>query len=1242
MVETQRYGHLFDRRKPMNGENSGNRPTRLSVLQHYDLLCDEFESAWQAGQRPRCEDFLLRVPDNQQAALLRELLLVEFGYLRQAGVPFDRADYLARFESRRASVEAAWDAHLSQREANVSEDREKSTTLPVGIPPGLAATITSPVLSQRVTETLGTQIGPYRLLQQIGEGGFGVVFLAEQQLPVRRKVALKIIKPGMDTREVIARFEAERQALALMDHPHIARVLDAGTTDSGRPYFVMDLVKGIPITEYCDRNGIATRERLVLFSQVCQAVQHAHHKGVIHRDIKPSNILVTVHDDKPVPKVIDFGISKAISQPLTEKTLHTAFGQIIGTPQYMSPEQAELSSLDIDTRSDIYSLGVLLYELLTGSTPIDANRLRAAGIAEMQRLIREVDPPKPSTRVSTLGEPAKTIARQRGIDARKLRQELAGELDWIVMKALEKNRTRRYDTAHALVQDIDCFLRDQPVAAGPPSAIYKLSKFVRRNRMVVATVTIVASALLAGVASTSWGWLQTRRAYAKTEQTLQQLGMEQERTQQALSALQEEQSRTQTALAAQTRAKSRMWQALEAVSDTVIEEILARQPTLNAQDRAFLRRIQQFYEEIANEEGNSVDATTLRAEALSRLGGVYRTLGDFDSAETILRQSISLSGQIVAARPHSPDPQYCYARQLYNLALVLHTTGRDSDSETALRNAILVLEQLQRDHPGERTYARDLASALAKLAAVVHGARPREAEPWLRKALSLAEASSADERAQSEELDIRVLVRTELAIYLVEHGQLSEAEWLFQAAIDDLKLRVAAAPDAPRERARLANSLVNLSNLLRGKGDYVRAEQIQGESIAIQRQLVVDFPTLPDYRASLANVLSNVALLKSESGQQSAAGVLCKESIELRRKLMTDFPATTEYALSLARALNVLGNIKARDAQFADSEKATRESITIYADLAQRFPDNFDYQHELGMCRVNLATTLVPLGRVTEAASLLQEVRDVLTVLTNRFPSRIEGVELLAGVQDEWANIEWGREKFKEAQKLYEQALETRQRLARDYPDNVDFATKLGGTCCNLGGLFVSAGQLDDGVRWLTKAIETLVPVVEKAPEYATSREFLANAYGNRATALSELARHSDAARDWEGALKFGPPERHTLYRESLALSLARAGEHAQAVQLAEAELLREPKSPARAYQAACIFAISVEYAKDDDPLREQYAARALQLLTELHSTGFFANRSNALKLQHDGELDTLRMRDDFRQFVQSIAPVPP
>jgi eukaryotic-like serine/threonine-protein kinase len=362
----------------------------------------------------------------------------------------------------------------------------------------------SPTLIESPPERVGAQVGRYKLLQQIGEGGMGVVYLAEQLEPVRRKVALKLIKPGMDSRQIIARFEAERQALALMDHVNIARVLDAGTAESGRPYFVMELVHGVPITQYCDDNRLTTRQRLELFVPVCLAIQHAHQKGIIHRDIKPSNVMITLYDGKPVPKVIDFGVAKATQQQLSEQTLFTQYGTLVGTLEYMSPEQAEMSALGVDTRSDIYSLGVLLYELLTGSTPLDQARMRDAAYGEILRMIRELEPPRPSTRLSDSGAALASISAQRHTAPARLTSLMRGELDWIVMKTLEKDRSRRYETASGFAADVQRYLNDEPVQACPPSVRYRFGKFARRKKSALTFTALVIVVLLMFAGSVGW------------------------------------------------------------------------------------------------------------------------------------------------------------------------------------------------------------------------------------------------------------------------------------------------------------------------------------------------------------------------------------------------------------------------------------------------------------------------------------------------------------------------------------------------------------------------------------------------------------------------------------------------------------------------------------------------------------------------------------------------------------------
>lgn len=486
----------------------------------------------------------------------------------------------------------------------------------------------------------GTHIaGRYKLIEAIGEGGMGTVWMAEQKEPVKRKVAIKLVKAGMDSRQVLARFEVERQALAIMDHPHIARVFDGGMTDEGRPFFVMEFVKGVPLTEYCDHAKLSLKERLNLFIPVCQAVQHAHQKGIIHRDLKPSNILICLYDSKPVPKVIDFGLAKAIHQSLTEQTLHTAIGTMVGTPLYMSPEQAEHNNLDIDTRSDIYSLGVILYELLTGTTPLERHQLKEAAYNEILRLIKEVEPPRPSTRLSG-STSLPSIAAQRSIEPKQLSKSLSGDLDWIVMKAIDKERGRRYETTNALAADVENYLSSQPVTACPPSTMYRFRKFAKRYRGLIASGSIVALSLVIGIVGTTWALLQaeTAKAEALAAQDDAQLARNNEKQR----ADAEHQAHLQT-----QRERDRASEAeanTKAFARFLIENILAAPRPEGIQggkgvDVTMVEALRQAEPDIAD-----VFKSQWKAEAMTRhaIGVTWRQLGSYNDAEHQLRSAIEL------------------------------------------------------------------------------------------------------------------------------------------------------------------------------------------------------------------------------------------------------------------------------------------------------------------------------------------------------------------------------------------------------------------------------------------------------------------------------------------------------------------------------------------------------------------------------------------------------------------------
>ncbi|HLN27876.1 MAG TPA: serine/threonine-protein kinase, partial [Gemmataceae bacterium] len=586
--------------------------------------------------------------------------------------------------------------------------------------------------------------GRYKLREKLGEGGMGEVWVADQSEPVQRRIALKVIKTGLDSARLLARFEQERQALALMDHPNIAKVLDAGVSDDGQSYFVMELVKGLSLTKYCDDARLSPKERLELFIPVCQAVQHAHQKGIIHRDLKPSNILIGLYDGRPVPKVIDFGVAKATGPRLSEQSIYTEVGALVGTLEYMSPEQAELNNLDIDTRADIYSLGVVLYELLTGSPPFTRQQLRSAAFTEMLRIIREVEPPKPSARLSS-SDLLPSIAAKRKLEPQRLTRLVHGDLDWIVMKCLEKDRGRRYETANGLALDVLRYLHEEPVLAGPPSARYRLRKFVRRNRGPVLAAAGSAALVLLGIGGLIAGLVALEAEQRHTKEALQQVRVEQRHTAEALDQVQREQAKTQEALLAETAAKAQARKALDILTDDVVEKVFAKQPVLGETEKGFLRNVLKFYEQFTQELGDTPDARELRASGHFRVALIRYRLGQAADAETANRDALAIRKQLAADFPTVVPYRKDLATSYNNLGALLVATGRAREAETAYRDAVGIQKQLAADFPTATAYRYDLAGSQSNLGLLLaNTGRPKEAETAYRDALAIQKLLATD------------------------------------------------------------------------------------------------------------------------------------------------------------------------------------------------------------------------------------------------------------------------------------------------------------------------------------------------------------------------------------------------------------------------------------------------------------------------------------------------------------------
>jgi serine/threonine protein kinase/tetratricopeptide (TPR) repeat protein len=797
---------------------------------------------------------------------------------------------------------------------SAAELRDAATAAPATVAPAL------PTSTSGVDEP-GSTIGPYRLVRELGAGGMGAVYLAEQDKPIRRQVALKIIKPGMDSAQVIARFDAERQALTMMDHASIARVYDAGTTAHGRPYFVMELVQGIPLTRFCDDHRLTIRARLGLFITVCHAVQHAHQKGIMHRDIKPSNVLVADADDKPTAKVIDFGLAKAIEQSLTDQSHLTQAGAIIGTLRYMSPEQADFSDQGVDTRTDIYSLGVVLYELLTGSTPLELARPKGDGFLETVMRIREEEAPRPSARVAALGAalPAASAARQ--LDPARLPRLLRGELDWIALKALEKDRERRYQTARDLARDIDRYLHDEPVEACPPSTGYRLGKFARKHRGVLATVGSIMAMLLLGVAGLTWGIIEVNDA--------REGEMKQRET--AEKALQREEDERKKADIAKEKAQAAERRTRQANSLTWAGlRLLSRAQTkLDDADKQIVRNMEEAYSRLGREE--SEDRLAAGAEAAFRVATLAQLRGALPEAADSYGTAIKLYRQL-AAESDKAEYRNELARCYFDLAHTLRQQGKRADAVVAFGLAVDLHKDVIADFPDEPKYWRELADAYNDLGTMRRDARDYEgAARAIREAVRLGEKAAATAR---HNLGFRINLAAgyhNLGNLVRDGGDPKTALGWYTKAIKELD-PISPRPDNATEYLR--NAHWDRANALGQLGKHADAVKDWQHAIKLDQGAA---------QAHLQRFLDVDAIEQKFKGQEKPTGAMLYETAAVNGraiKAAADEDETQLKARYIRRTLELLREAAAagwfRDSQHRKQIESSPDFASLpRADLAQ-------------------------------------------------------------------------------------------------------------------------------------------------------------------------------------------------------------------------------------------------------------------------------------------------------------------
>lgn len=1050
--------------------------------------------------------------------------------------------------------------------------------------------------------------GRYKLLEAIGAGGMGTVLMAQQIEPVKRTVAIKVVKAGMDSKAVLARFEAERQALAMMDHPNIAKVLDAGTTEGGRPFFVMELVRGVPITQFCDERKLNPRQRLELFVPVCQAIQHAHQKGIIHRDIKPSNVLVAMYDDRAVPKVIDFGVAKATSNVLTESSLVTGFGTIVGTPEYMSPEQAVINNLDIDSRSDVYSLGVLLYELLTGTTPVDRKSLGQAALLEILRIVREVEAPRPSAKLSGM-DTLPNVAAKRGVEPAKLSKLMVGDLDWVVLKALEKDRARRYETANAFARDIQRYLADEFVEARPPSSTYRLQKFIRKHRAGVAFAIVLASTLLIATVLSSTLALWAYRA--ENDMRI------------ALSATEAEKLRAQAA-------RDRTRQALDDMTSTITGEVLATQNSLTEDQQAFLSGVLKYYQEFADEEATDEGSKKRVTAAAIRVALIEHRLGRSQQAIEAYQKACILSEALSSEFPDNREYLRLVVRCHSDLGLLLAEQGKLSEARQQLDLALTLRMNRANNRPLDEQEQVDMA--MIEMNQGFIAASENNVQMTLARyqhALEMLETAM-----RSEEDDDRT--RLTYARCLGSLGWVRQAEQKFDLAEELIERSIAEysvlLESAPNDAELIAGKALchgNLANVYTQVGNLAGAAEQYRSCLQMHQFLADRYPNIPQHRLDIANIHNSVGLMFIEEGKWPEARTELARAVEILEELIADGRDG-----GLARALMVkcrgnTGRLFAEMGDLAAAELEHRQALEIIEQLVRENAEVLELRLDQSILLNNLGCLLVDQDKYEEAEAIHRQGLKLREQLVRETNAAAMIVNYVAYSQFNLGIALFKQRRMEEAQSQFETAIETWSMLRAQENQGFEYDLAIASVKIALGELQVKNGEVDDAISNFDRATKTLAEVVAiQSPHLAA--EALAEACVGRTHAFQKQGQFEAAIREMEKALAFDvkedPPRLRVIYAEALAL----AGQIDEAVSEADLLVLESRWQIDQTYELARVYGLA---SAKESVNQATYANEALRLLATAIHKGF----DDRDRVVSDQAWDSLRDRDDFKAIVEKL-----